>query len=278
MKKKSGTKHYIRAFVFILVTSMLWVAIVAPCFAEETIFRELARKMHNPVSDRISLTLDSRINFGAGLNDGTQSIHNFGSLYSFNLADDWNLVNSTIVPVVDQPEFIPGTGDQFGLGDISSTFFLMPRSSRFAIFGVGPVISFPTATDKTLGLEKWRVGPAVAVVSMPGRWVFGAVVNNLWSVGGNSNREDVNSMTISPFVYYNFPNRWYAVSSPIIRAAWTADSEDHWIVPIGGGVGKIFEIGKQKMNASAQAFYNVEQTVAIADWSLRLQFQFLFPK
>ena len=256
----------------------MWVAIVAPCFAQETVFRELARKMQNPVSDRISLTFEDNINFGVGLNDDVQNILNIKSLYSFNLGDDWNLINRTIVPVVDQPELVPGSGDQFGLGDISSTFFLMPRSSRFAIFGVGPVVSFPTATDKTLGLEKWRVGPAVAVVSMPGRWVFGVVVNNLWSVGGNSNREDVNSMTISPFVYYNFPNRWYAVSSPIIRAAWTADSGDHWIVPIGGGVGKIFEIGKQKMNASAQAFYNVEQTTAITDWSLRLQFQFLFPK
>jgi len=48
--------------------------------------------------------------------------------------------------------------------------------------------------------------------------------------------------------------------------------------PLGGGVGKIFQVGKQKMNASAQTFYNVEKPEAVADWSLRLQFQFLFPK
>lgn len=276
--KDSRVKHCIWDYVFILATSMLWVAIVVPCYAEETVFRELARKMQNPVSDRISFSFEDRINFGVGLNDDVQNILNVRSLYSFNLGDEWNLVNRTIVPVVDQPEPVSGSGDQFGLGDISSTFFLMPRSSRFAIFGVGPVVSFPTATDETLGTEKWRVGPAAVVVSMPGRWIFGALVNNLWSVGGDSNREDVNSMAIQSFLFYNFPSGWYLVSSPIIRAVWTADSDDRWIVPLGGGVGKIFQVGKQSMNASVQAFYNVEKPGAVADWSLRLQLQFLFPK
>lgn len=258
---------------------MLWIAIAAPCFAQEdTVFRDLARKMQNPVSDRISLSLEGRINFGVGLNEDVQSIINVRSLYSFNLGDNWNLINRTIVPVVSQPELIPGSGSQFGLGDVLSTFFLMPRESRFAIFGIGPAVSFPTATDKTLGLEKWRVGPAAVVATMPGRWVLGTLVTNLWSVGGDPSRADINSMVIQPFVHYNFPHGWYLLSSPIITAAWTAESENRWIVPVGGGVGKVFSIGKQKMNASAQAFYNVEQTTAIADWSLRLQFQFLFPK
>lgn len=274
----SRIKPCIRAYVFILAASMLRIAIAAPCIAQDTVFRDLARKMQNPVSDRISLSLEGRINFGVGLNEDVQSIINVRSLYSFNLGDNWNLINRTIVPVVSQPELIPGSGSQFGLGDITSTLFLMPRESRFAIFGIGPAVSFPTATDKTLGLEKWRVGPAAVVATMPGRWVLGTLVTNLWSVGGDPSRADINSMVIQPFVHYNFLHGWYLLSSPIITAVWTADSEDRWIVPLGGGVGKVFSIGKQKMNASAQAFYNVEQTTAIADWSLRLQFQFLFPK
>jgi hypothetical protein len=257
---------------------MWWFAMAAPCFAQETVFRELARKMQNPVSDRISFSFEDRINFGVGLNNDVQNILNVRSLYSFNLGDEWNLINRTIVPVINQPELVPGTGDQFGLGDISSTFFVMPRSSRFAIFGIGPVVSFPTATDETLGTEKWGVGPSLVVVSMPDQWILGVLGSNLWSVGGDSNREDINSMSIQPFLFYNFPSGWYIVSTPIIRAAWTADSEDRWIVPIGGGFGKIFKIGKQAMNTSAQAFYNVEKPGAVADWSLRLQLQFLFPQ
>jgi hypothetical protein len=46
---------------------------------------------------------------------------------------------------------------------------------------------------------------------------------------------------------------WYLVSSPIITANWLAPS-NKWAFPIGGGIGKIFRIGEQPMNASLQAF------------------------
>ena len=276
--KDSGIQYGLRACVFLLTASVGWVAMIVTCFAaEETIFRELARKMQNPVSDRLSFSFVGDLNFRAGLNKETQGIFKIRSIKSFNLGDNWNLVARPVIPVIHQPEIVPGRGDQFGLGDISLALFLTPRSSRFAVFGVGPTVVFPSATEKTLGLGKWRVGPALAVVSMPGPWIFGTVVSNLWSVGGNSNRADVNSLTVQPFVYYNFPSGWYLYSAPTITAAWTAHHSDRWIVPLGGGFGKIFKIGEQKMNAAVQAFHNIEQTTVIGDWTLRLQFQFLFP-
>ena len=91
-------------------------------------------------------------------------------------------------------------------------------------------------------------------------------------------RQDVNQTLIQPFVNYNLPGGWYAVSAPIITANWEADSDDTWTVPVGGGMGRIFHIGGQAMNASAQAFYNVESPQYGPDWSIRLQLQFLFPK
>jgi hypothetical protein len=85
-------------------------------------------------------------------------------------------------------------------------------------------------------------------------------------------------MLIQPFVNYNLPDGWYLVSSPIITANWEADSDNTWLVPVGGGVGKIFRIGSQPMNAQMQAFYNVEKPAVAGDWTLRFQLQFLFPK
>ena len=90
--------------------------------------------------------------------------------------------------------------------------------------------------------------------------------------------QDVNQSLIQPFVNYNLPDGWYLVSSPIITANWEADSSDTWTVPVGGGFGKIFRIGRQPVNAQIQAFYNVETPDNGADWQLRLQWQFLFPK
>jgi len=77
---------------------------------------------------------------------------------------------------------------------------------------------------------------------------------------------------------YNLPDGWDLVTSPVISANWEASSDDTWTIPVGGGFGKIFKIGKQPMNAQIQAFYNVEKPEYGADWQLRLQLQFLFPK
>ena len=62
------------------------------------------------------------------------------------------------------------------------------------------------------------------------------------------------------FINYNFKGGLYLTSSPIITANWEAASGNKWVIPFGGGVGKIFRIGKLPLNAQTQAFYNVEQT------------------
>ena len=67
-------------------------------------------------------------------------------------------------------------------------------------------------------------------------------------------------------------------SAPIISANWEADSDNTWTVPFGGGIGKIFRIGKQPLNGQVSAYYNVEKPDSGADWQLRVQLQFLFPK
>ena len=125
-----------------------------------------------------------------------------------------------------------------------------------------------------------RRAGAVALIT-PGKWVIGALANNLWSFAGDSDRKNVNLMTIQPFVNYNFEKGWYVSASPIITANWAADGSDNiWTVPVGGGFGRIIRIGKLPVNLNAQAFTNVVKPDddPTADWTLRLQVQFLFPK
>jgi hypothetical protein len=49
-------------------------------------------------------------------------------------------------------------------------------------------------------------------------------------------------------------------------------------VPLGGGAGKIVRFGRLPVNFQLQAYYNVVTPDNGADWQLRLQVQFLFPK
>lgn len=84
--------------------------------------------------------------------------------------------------------------------------------------------------------------------------MVGILGRQLWSAAGPEGRTDVSQLLLQPFVNYNLANGWYLVSAPIILANWTADSPERWSVPVGGGVGKIFKIGSQPMNASLQGY------------------------
>jgi hypothetical protein len=106
----------------------------------------------------------------------------------------------------------------------------------------------------------------------------GALVNNVFSVAGASDRRAVNQMLVQPFVNYNMAGGWYFTSSPVITSDWKADNNQRWTVPLGGGLGRIFRVGKQPLNTSLQAFCHVEHPRGAAGWSLRLQTQLLFPK
>jgi len=239
---------------------------------------DLARATQNPLSDLISLPFQNNINFNVGALNHAQNVLNIQPVIPIGLNDDWNLITRTIVPVIYQPALFPGDDDNFGIGDIQFTGFLSPKKPVGGwILGAGPVFQFPTATDASLGARKWTIGPSVVGLRIDGPWVYGALVQNVWSVAG-SGASNVNAMLIQPFINYNMDDGWYLVSVPIITADWEADSDNRWLVPVGGGIGKIMRFGNQPVNVSLQAYYNAVTPDFGPDWTLRIQIQLLFPK
>jgi len=238
---------------------------------------DLAKATQNPVSDLISLPFQNNTNFSAGPADRTQNILNIQPVWPVSLSEDWNLITRTILPVMSQPAYAPGEDRTTGLGDTTFTGFLSPKNSGKLIWGVGPVFLLPTATNDALGSDKWGLGPSVVLLTMQGHWVIGSLFSNVWSTGG-SGKNDVNLFTWQYFINYNMPDGWYLVSAPIITANWEADNGNEWTVPFGGGVGKIFRLGKQPMNGQISAYYNSVRPDFAPHWQLRAQLQFLFPK
>jgi len=237
---------------------------------------DLAKKSQNPVANMISLPLQNNTSFNIGPYDRTQNVLNIQPVYPITLSENLNLITRTIIPVISQP--IGEIDSKFGIGDINFTTFFSPADPGKIIWGLGPTFFLPTASDAFLGSEKWSVGPALVVLTMPGSWVIGFLANNVWSFAGKEERADVNQMLIQYFINYNLSDGWYLSSAPIITANWKAESGQQWTVPFGGGFGKIFKIGSQPLNAQVQAFANVVKPDNGADWSMRLQLQFLFPK
>jgi hypothetical protein len=195
------------------------------------------------------------------------------------LNEDWNLITRTIMPIINQPSLAPGVDHAFGLGDINPSLFLSPSGSKSLIWGVGPTFTLPTASNRLLGAGKWSAGPTAVVLTMQGPWVIGALGNNQWSFAGWGDTR-FNQMLIQPFVNYNLKHGWYLSSAPIMTGNWVASGGNKWTVPVGAGGGKIWRIGKVGLPVNTQltAFYNAIRPDEAANWQLRFQLQFLFPK
>jgi hypothetical protein len=235
---------------------------------------ELARAAQNPIASLISLTIQNNTNFDYGPREKTQNVTNVQPVIPFSVSENWNVITRTIVPIVSQPGFVPGQDRENGLGNILFSSFLSPKDTGKWIWGAGLAVQLPTSTDDQIAPDEWAAGPSVVLLTMPGNWVMGGLVSNIWDISAD---ESINFMSLQPFLNYNFEGGWYLTSSPILTANWEAD--DEWTVPVGGGFGRVFRVGEQPVNTQLQAFYNVVKPDDIGpEWTLRLQLQFLFPK
>jgi hypothetical protein len=247
----------------------------------------LRNAAQNPVASLISVPLQENFNFGIGPSDRTQNVLNIQPVIPLSVSKDWNLIVRWITPIVYQPIPVaqpPGPPGQttgvYGLGDMNPSFFLVPKKSKI-IWGIGPTVVLPTATNTTyLGQGKLSMGPSVVVLVQPTHWTIGFLANNVWSVAGHSNLDKpaVNQFLLQWFVNYNMKKGWYLTTSPIITANWRATDSNVWTVPFGGGVGRIMKLGFQPVNITAQFYGNAVHPPGASPWGMRLQFVLLFPK
>ena len=262
----------------ILALLLFCMGVASNAAAQDDSTEALAKAAQNPVANMISVPFQENLNFGVGPYNQTQSLLNIQPVVPFSLTPDWNLITRTIIPVLNQPRLSPTIDPEFGIGDINPTFFVSPSKPGSIIWGAGPTFLLPTATDRYLGTGKWSAGPSVVVLTTPGPWVLGILASNVWSFAGPSSRANVNTFSSQLFVNYNLPQGWYLTTSPIITANWTAPASQRWTVPVGGGIGRIFKVGGQALNAQLGGYYNVVRPDGAATWQLRAQLVFLFPK
>jgi hypothetical protein len=241
---------------------------------------DLAKATQNPVASLISVPIANVTDFTIGpFGRDRNTVLQFQPVIPIKLSENWNLITRTIGALVYQPDISQPHQGTFGLNDINPSFFLSPAAPGKLIWGAGPTFLLPTASDDVLGTGKLSIGPAIVALVQPGKWTLGVLVNNLWSIAGPSGRPDVNSMTLQYFVNYNLKKGYYITIQPTITANWNAPSGNVWLVPFGGGLGRIMRLGSQPVNASVQAYGNVARpdNLASPTWQLKFQIAFLYP-
>ena len=250
----------------------------APGAATNSSDDQLRKAAENPLANLVNVPIQNTSSFESGEYGRTQNIAKIEPVVPVRLSSNWNLIVRAIQPLTWQPDDKAPTGMTFGLGDLNPSFFISPEYPGKIIWGAGPVFVFPTGTNAALGSGKFSIGPTAAVLTQPGPWTLGVLMNNYWSVAGFSDRKNVNQMLIQYFLSYNFKRGWYLTSSPISTANWMEPSGKRWVVPLGGGIGRLVLLGPQAAKLSVQVFGNVVNPPNASPWSLRFQFALLYPK
>jgi hypothetical protein len=254
----------------------------APGVQTQPTNNDLSKESENPVSLLITLPLRYEADFHDGPYDATKNTFDLDqAVIPFRLNDDWALITRTKFPAYSQPPKELGDSWASGLGNGYTTFFLSPVRGEGFYWGAGPVLSYPTATNTALGVNKWGSGPSVAFFwkNGDGPWVFGSVVNNIWSFGGPPQSSDrTNSLLVNPVISYHFGDGWSIGSSPNITANWVSKPGQVWTVPVGGGIAKTFRLGSQPVKLDVDSYYNAVRPQASNEtWLLQFTITFLFP-
>ena len=240
---------------------------------------ELAKKLSNPIASLISvpLQLNYDTNMGRG-DDGSRLLLNVQPVIPIEINDDWNLISRTILPVISQDDIFAGAGSQFGLGDVVQSAFFSPSQPTESgwIWGAGPVLLLPTATDDLLGADKWGAGPTAVALKQEGPWTYGALANHIWSVAGNDNRQDIDATFLQPFLSYTTPDAVTFALNTESTYDWEAEQ---WSVPINFTATKVTKVGNQLVSIGGGVRYWAESTDNGPEgFGVRILFTLLYPK
>lgn len=237
-------------------------------------------KLSNPVASLISVPVE--LNYDENIGPAEE-----GSVYKLNvqpvipmsLSEDWNLISRTILSFIDQDD-VPAAGmGESGFGDVVQSIFFSPKepTSSGWIWGAGPVLLLPTASDAKLGGEKWGAGPTAVFLKQEGSWTYGFLANHIESFAGESNRPDVSATFFQPFVSYLYgPSK----TTFVLNAEMTQDWENNETsLPVNFQIKQMLKVGDQIMQAGIGARYWVDSASNGPDgWGLRVSLTFLFPK
>lgn len=261
-----------------LVTTVVALSTVAA--HAELSPEQLAKLAQNPVGNLISVPFQDNVNLNYGPQKSTQNVLNIQPVIPIEVSKDWNIITRTILPVLSQPGAAAGDSRTNGIGDLQFTAFLSPANPGEWIWGAGAIVQAPTHSSNALGNDNWGMGPSFVILHLAkgSPWVYGVLVNNLWSLSSSSGAPSYNNGLIQPFLNYNFPGGTYLTSSPILTVNWQAEGSNQWTVPIGGGIGHIFHFGKLPVNTQINAYYNVARPDYGPNWQIRAQVQLMFPK
>ena len=169
------------------------------------------------------------------------------------------------------------------------------KAGEFTTWGPGLAVSIPTSggglTDAApgglTGNDTWAAGPGIVflknkVFANGNSLMYGGAAWHLWDI--ENGKADVSVTSGFPAIIYKYKELfgqkgWY------LRTTDDAFSYNHetseWTqVPLGGGIGRAFVIGKQPVNIFGAVWTNGADPdeASTPEWAAKISFSFVFPK
>lgn len=221
-----------------------------------------------------------------GATNGNANLIRLLPAYEWPRRSRWRIQHLDLITLASAPGGLTGGAGNpepvqgpraAGLSDITHLSFYSPTPRGSILWGAGAAIGFPTATDDVLGSGKWSAGPALRLTYRKGPWNLGFVGAQRWSFAGDASRADIDQLMVRGAFRRQLGEHWYLVSAPIITANWNATSGERWLVPLGGGIGRKFNLTGRPWTASVQAYANVLRPTGAPTWSIRLTLTAIIP-
>lgn len=229
MKKMNFRRAVIMAAVVLQVAA---IAPVATAEEEMTAAQKAGAEANNPLANMVAFNIQNYYFPELSELDGQNA--NTSWLRYAQPMGRWLFRGS--LPISRVPTGIGTTTS--GLGDFNAFLaYNFDTGSPGTAFGIGPLISLPTATEDETGAGKYQAGFASVYFngSSP-QFQYGGLLTWQTDFAGDDDRADTSLMTLQPFYFWQLGKGLYLRGAPIMVFNLETNS---YHVPVGLGVGKI---------------------------------------
>lgn len=224
----------------------------APAFAQNADNAEA--QANNPLASTTSLNLqDQYTGRLSGFGEAANSVL-LRAAQPFSIGET-NWIARATLPINTYPRQVDGPHET-GLGDLNIlAAYLFDMGDPAISFGIGPQLTAPTASDRALGSGQWAAGFAnVLFVATNPEWQYGYLLTWQARIAGGSDRPGVNVGNFQPFIFRQIGEGWYLRSTGV--STYNFDN-NAYSVPVGLGLGKVFQLGNVVVNAFVEPQYSV---------------------
>ncbi len=232
---------------------------------------EIAASLANPNTPLASLNMKFQYRQFEGdlpgADDETGSGFIFQPTLPFPLDGGAKILFRPAIPIqFDQPVFDAADGDfesESGIGDIGYDLAYAPKSEGGRLLAYGIVGSIPTATEDSLGTDRWTLGPEFLIGKASKKYVLGALFTHQWDVAGSGDA-DISLSSMNLFYVFLPGGGWNIGTAPVM--SYDHESEEATI-PINLNAGKTVILGGRPWKIGAEINYFVDPPDAFAqEW------------